>query len=426
MVSFFKSSGRAVIFVTGITVIPLLLVFVMLGSDSDLSQFCPECAACPLASTNNLYGTIPDKRVADWSYDHFLSRHDSVADSFILSHNSPFVAPVLDLRATVKVYMWPEQSSTQGHSGRRVIVQGLQDHPNIKLVSSVLDADFVIWHSCGWDQEMIPPSEMQVPNSKLIMVDTSDPVNPTTLTDQRGRLALFKRSWVRKTEEGRRAYAFWEWKDEFMNVYPTGYAIVKEYLPLSKFNGERDIDVICTLRRFDGPTSPREQTIDWMKEYKEQAKNPEKILVGELTSGGREVVDDEYQKMLNRAKIIVTANPQMWEGDSRLYEALASGALVFTDIMYTPLDHPFVHSEHVIFFDIHPFGKKELFKKLDYYLDNARRRNQVAFRGYVHALRHHRAVNRMDSLINTVVQQVENDNVRSRSPYRTRLSNLNT
>jgi len=374
--------------------------------------FCPKCDEL----TTRNPGHAERKGVP---YDLFLSRYDDVQGTAVLNPDSPFVSPKLYLRTLVKVYMWPIQSLNQGRSGRRVIDQGLLEHPKIELVNSVASSDFVIWHTCGWDKEMIPPSEEEVPDAKLIMIDTSDGVNPTSLVSTRGRLALFKRSWVRKTEEGRRVYAYWEWRDEFLNVYPTTYAIVNEYLPLSKFNGDRDIDVICSLRKFDGPTSPRELVMKWMDEYKQSAENPDRVLVGQITRGSREKVDEEYQNMLKRAKIIVTAGPMNWEGDSRLYEALASGALVLTDILYTPIEHPFVHSEHVIFFDTHPFGKDELFKKLDYYLENEKRRKQVAFRGYVHALRYHRAVNRMDNVMSKVVQQVENDQVRRRSPYST-------
>ena len=87
--------------------------------------------------------------------------------------------------------------------------------------------------------------------------------------------------------------------------------------------------MICSLRRFDGPTSPRELTMAWMREYQNRGKNKDKIRVGSISSGTREVVDNSYQKTLNRAKIIVTANPMKWEGDSRLYEARSNSFLIF-------------------------------------------------------------------------------------------------
>merc|ERR1712142_890103 len=116
-----------------------------------------------------------------------------------------------------------------------------------------------------------------------------------------------------------------------------------------------------------------------MREYQtKKGGNKDKIRVGSISGGRREVVDNSYQKTLNRAKIIVTANPMKWEGDSRLYEALASGALVFVDAMYTPLEHPLIHDEHVVFFDTsnNDGAKRKLFERLDFYLRNEERRQQ--------------------------------------------------
>jgi len=48
---------------------------------------------------------------------------------------------------------------------------------------------------------------------------------------------------------------------------------------------------------------------------------------------GRNVLQPEYVDALSGSQIVVTCNPDGWEGDSRLGEALASGALVFADVM---------------------------------------------------------------------------------------------
>lgn len=66
-----------------------------------------------------------------------------------------------------------------------------------------------------------------------------------------------------------------------------------------------------------------------------------------------------------RAKIVVTANPSFWEGDHRLWEALASGALVLVDPLHVPQDFPLVDGRHVVYFDNH--NKRDLWRKLDYY-----------------------------------------------------------
>lgn len=97
------------------------------------------------------------------------------------------------------------------------------------------------------------------------------------------------------------------------------------------------------------------------------------------------------------AEIIVTANPANWEGDFRLWEALASGALVFVDELSTPMPFPLVHGENVIFFSTH--NKSDFLSKLDYYINHKVEREQIAHRGYIHALKYHRTTNAVDYIL---------------------------
>lgn len=71
-----------------------------------------------------------------------------------------------------------------------------------------------------------------------------------------------------------------------------------------------------------------------------------------------------FQRMYN-TKIIVTVNPANWEGDFRLWEAFATGALIMVDPIFVPHGFPIVDGVHVVFFSNQ--NKGELFEKLDYY-----------------------------------------------------------
>jgi hypothetical protein len=42
----------------------------------------------------------------------------------------------------------------------------------------------------------------------------------------------------------------------------------------------------------------------------------------------------EYFSQMKRSKVVVCCNPECWEGDFRLYEAVTSGAVVFCDHMF--------------------------------------------------------------------------------------------
>ena len=95
-----------------------------------------------------------------------------------------------------------------------------------------------------------------------------------------------------------------------------------------------------------------------------------------------------------------TSNPSHWEGDFRLCEAMASGALILVDQMFVPRPYPLVHDQHVVVYD--NSNKTDLFDKLDHYRRDRELARRVALTGYLHAMRYHRAANLMDYVFRTV------------------------
>lgn len=59
-------------------------------------------------------------------------------------------------------------------------------------------------------------------------------------------------------------------------------------------------------------------------------------VLGSVGEVGRNLLDPRYIEGLRQSKIVITCNPLWYEGDSRLGEALASGALVLSDAMNDP------------------------------------------------------------------------------------------
>lgn len=98
-------------------------------------------------------------------------------------------------------------------------------------------------------------------------------------------------------------------------------------------------------------------------------KNITNAVLGQVNKGSRNNLNELYFSGMHNAKIIVTVNPAHWEGDFRLWESLASGALVFVDPLHTPMPYPLIHGVHVIFFS--NSDKDDLFQKLDYYRQHA-------------------------------------------------------
>lgn len=102
---------------------------------------------------------------------------------------------------------------------------------------------------------------------------------------------------------------------------------------------------------------------------------------------------------MTSSKIIVTVNPSHWEGDFRLWESLSSGALVFCDHIMVPHHFPLVDGKHIIYF--HTNNQTDLYQKLDYYLEHPEEAKVIAWRGYSHAMKHHRTSNFIDYVLTT-------------------------
>ena len=59
-------------------------------------------------------------------------------------------------------------------------------------------------------------------------------------------------------------------------------------------------------------------------------------------------------------------NPFGWEGDNRLYESLASGAMVFCDQLYVDIPDKFIDGKHLIYYNRNNISK--LLHQIKYYL----------------------------------------------------------
>ena len=99
------------------------------------------------------------------------------------------------------------------------------------------------------------------------------------------------------------------------------------------------------------------------------------------------------------AQIIVTVNPANWEGDFRLWEAMATGALIMVDPVFVPHQYPLLDGIHVVYFS--NTNKTDLITKLDYYRTHKEEARKIAITGYLHAMKYHRTVNLADYILRT-------------------------
>jgi len=292
-----------------------------------------------------------------------------------------------------------------------LIGQGIQRHPNVTMVplAEVTTADLVVWMPGSTKQ---PPKPSLVPARKLVVVDFGDGFQPIGIASDPSQYGLyFKRSWVtRKYASGGKsrsvgvpAYA------KKRGYFPMSYSMAEEFLLDSSTKQVADVvhvartrPIVCTLRPAGrGNTDVRKQVLGWVRGAVDDWSLRGSV-VGEVDHGGRrEIQNKNYLQTMREARIVVTSNPTGWEGDSRTWEALASGALVMVDTLACPLPYPLLDKVHVVYYD--PTDKEGFLKLLKHYLDRPDEARRIGLAGHVHASRHHRTVNRADYLLNVAL-----------------------
>lgn len=102
------------------------------------------------------------------------------------------------------------------------------------------------------------------------------------------------------------------------------------------------------------------------------------VNLGIDTGGGgaRRHASATYLQNLKQSKIIVSCQPTPWEGDWRLGESLASGALVLHNHMLDPYPG-LVHGESIVLFN----STEQMLGLLKWYIDHPSEADRVAANG---------------------------------------------
>ena len=109
-------------------------------------------------------------------------------------------------------------------------------------------------------------------------------------------------------------------------------------------------------------------------------------IVGFIHGQGRQQVHPDFTEAMMTTKIIVLAQRDRWEGHSRLYEMLLSGALVMSDPQtYWP--HGTIDGENIVVYN----SLVDLELKILYYLKNEKERIRIGRQGRELALTNHRS-----------------------------------
>mmetsp|Transcript_36187 Transcript_36187/g.75264 ORF Transcript_36187/g.75264 Transcript_36187/m.75264 type:complete len:196 (-) Transcript_36187:2168-2755(-) len=122
--------------------------------------------------------------------------------------------------------------------------------------------------------------------------------------------------------------------------------------------------------------------------------NVEIGIKGRGIQHGRREVHSSYVSGMLGTKIIVVTQRDRWEGHYRLFEAMVTGACVFSDFMYG-LPGGLQNGTSILLFT----GGEELKSLIQYYLDHPDERLLVARRGREIAMTRHRSWHRMEEIV---------------------------
>lgn len=272
----------------------------------------------------------------------------------------------------------------------KIILQGLANSERVQLVPRPDDSDFIFLNFTSLPDGDFTAGCSYSPE-KLVFFDWHD--DPVSVYGNIQCLAYFKRSWV--VNHGDRK----EFPARPAHFYPITFAMMDEFLPTGE-EAARTIDLGAYFGAHPGTYRQRvKDTVSGMPGRWSKWVG----LVSPDGVPGRSTFNPDYLATLRRTRTIVTCQPDLWEGDTRTWEAFASGALVAVDRMETPLTHPLRDREHCIVYDRTDQGFAYLRESLEYYLNRPEEAASLARRGYEYAMRHHRTANRIDDALDVVL-----------------------
>ncbi len=289
----------------------------------------------------------------------------------------------------------------------RLTQEGLLAHPEVTLVDRPELADFLIFcqnhlvDHCPFHAEFRPIKDKY--KERTILLDYDDDSGMIfDAADFRWRL-YFKRSCVDR-ESGRvMDYAG-------LPIIPTAYCVVNDIAePPVGYQNTRRIDVSCLFDDYVTGSDYFKRGRGRLLRFARHLSATRRLAmqIGPVSSSGavgRSNIHPDYKRCLYDSRIILHANPDWWEGDARTWESLASGALVFVDRLYAPLEHPLVDGRHLIFYDFSDEGIARLEQQVVHFLAHEPERARIGTAGRTFVLAHHRSIDRANTIISALTR----------------------
>ena len=295
----------------------------------------------------------------------------------------------------IKIYYVPCYGG--GTREYRLIKQGLVNNPRVELVGNKEESDFIFqFYYLSKHKQHFPHD---LPSEKTVLIDYHDKSHWLSHVPC---FAYFKRSWVELVKEEN--YVSKRVIPRAPHLHPITMAIMDEFIINEEI--ERDVVLSCTLRRHRHRKKythrNRIRVLDLLGQMNIQGKTH----IGEFNKGAMKRFNapdmKDYFRLLKKSRIVVTCNPDKWEGDHRTWESFASGALVFIDRIYTPMVHPLIDGEHCIFYDLSDEGLAKLEERIRFYLEHSELAYDIARAGHEFTMKYHRASNRIDEILDMI------------------------
>ncbi len=264
---------------------------------------------------------------------------------------------------------------------KNILYNGLLANINVLIIKDIELCDYIFLDNRDFNKIKNYKRDYL---KKLVIIDYSDRANDVFNTEC---LKYFKRSIVDKKNM--------KLIDYNREIIPISYCLKQEVLQFENlFKIDRPIDLSVFFQ--PGGNNYRNKMAGFIKtnftDY-----NISVGLCGYSGKTGRNTIQKPYYKKMLKSKIVITCNPDNWEGDYRTWEALSTGALVFVDNMLTPIINPLINEKHVIFYDRN--NLLELKNKILFYLNNLELAKKISQQGNEHALKYHKPSDRIDEIL---------------------------
>lgn len=220
------------------------------------------------------------------------------------------VPPVTQLREKYKVALF----QTRTDADVEMLREGVIDHPMLTLVQNPADADFVLWSVVG-DSFQDGPPPPGVPADKILLIEWSDGALVVPYIQQDRYLAVFKRSFVVKSDGMLTGVAT---SCEKSNCFPFSFGMLNQYLEGLRVStvGNRQVrptSLICSLRPWTARraslkehalpgrsevdlvrqiSASRNRVIFWLNQDRDL---PSDALISKMVAGGNAGLTSESQ-----------------------------------------------------------------------------------------------------------------------------------